>query len=252
VPAQRYIREIVALSQVATHGGLTARKFRNRAGLGGALSFLLETRMDPKHGHYTSFRNIAVRSAKQLLAQRVFVELVAQRRVHLQALLGEHAESGEPLVLDASYASRGAGATLRIPLRSVADGELREFEFADHRAVRSGPAVALPACYWVTGHQAMFARLLDSHGFAWQASNSTVSKPVRVQGLAGDAGGWPAVRHELRELPAGSLRVAVEGRRARLQALLLEPRSGSSVFRYGAFARLLPAGGDCFVVSEEI
>ena len=251
VPAQRYIREILSLRQVATHGGLTARKFRNRAGLSGALSFLLETRMDPKQGEYPSFRNIAVRCAKQLLAQRVFVALMAERRAVLQALLAAHAGSDEALVLDASYASRGPGAVLRIPMRRIVDGELRELEFADHRQVVCGPTVARPQCYWVTAHASTFTRLLDAHGFAWQTLATAATRTVRVQAVGPHDGPWPQPRLASRALPAGALRVPVEGPRGRLLALLLEAGSSSSVFRYGAFARLLAVGAESFVLGEE-
>lgn len=250
VPAQRYIREILSLSQVASHGGLTARKFRNRAGLSGALSFLLETRMDPKHGSYPSFRNIAVRTAKQLLAQRVFVELMAERRTAVQALLVEHTLSAEPLVLEANYGARAPGAVLRIPLRNIADGALHDVAFADHRAVVCGPTVALACCYWVSDHHDAFARLLEIHGYPWQVVQDATTRAVHVQGVAGSDAPWPDTRRELRELPAGSLRVPVEGARGRLLALLLEPRSSSSVFRYAAYTRLLTAGAECCVFSE--
>lgn len=250
-PAQRYIREILSLSQVATHGGLTARKFRNRAGLSGALSFLLETRMDPKHGDYPSFRNIVVRSARQLLAQRVFVTTVAARRAELQRLLVTHRHSEEALVLDANYAERAPGAVLRLPMRRIVDGELHEWAFADHRAVVHGPAVALPRCYWVSGHHDTVARLLHTHGFGWETLAAATERTVRVQGPGSDENTWPPARQQRRHLPAGSLRVAVSGPRARLLALLLEARSSSSVFRYQAFARLLPGQGDNFVAAEE-
>ena len=250
VPAQRYIREILSVSQVASHGGLTARKFRNRAGLSGALSFLLETRMDPKHGTYPSFRNIAVRAAKQLLAQRVFVELMAERRTAVHTLLAEHAISAEPLVLEASYGARAPGAVLHIPLRRIADHALHDVAFADHRAVVCGATVALAPCYWVSGHHAAFARLLSTHGYPWQVITEATTRVVQVQQVAASDGPWPDTRRELRELPAGSLRVPVEGVRGRLLALLLEPRSSSSVFRYAAFTRLLIPGAECCVFGE--
>ena len=250
VPAQRYIREILSLSQVASHGGLTARKFRNRAGLSGALSFLLETRTDPRHGSYSSFRNIAVRTAKQLLAQRVFVELMAERRTAVQALLDEHAVSAEPLVLEANYAARAPGAVLRIPLRYIADGALHDVAFADHRAVVCGPTVALASCYWVNAHHDAFARLLATHGYPWQVVGEATTRAVQVQRVASSDEPWPDTRRKHRELPAGSLRVPVEGVRGRLLALLLEPRSSSSVFRYGAYTRLLTPGAECCVFGE--
>lgn len=242
--AQRYIREILSLSQAATHGGLTARKFRNRAGLSGALSFLLETPMDPKHGHYPSFRNIAVRVARQGLAQRVFVATVAARRAALTAVLAAHRLSVEPLVLGARYAEAAPGARLALAMRRIADGEVHDVAFADHRQVRDGAAIALPAAYWVTAHEAGMARLLDIHGFDYEVLGAATSRHLRVTGVGGESAPRPVA------LAAGNLRVPLRGPRARLLALLLEAESSSSVFRYQAFARLLKDARAPFVAAE--
>lgn len=250
VRATRYIREITSLSQALTHGGLTVRKFRNRAAVGGALAFLLETRRDPQDGVYDSFRNIAVRSAKQLLAQRVFVDLLAEMRAPILKLLTSHAASREAVVLDACYVPTAADAMLRVPLRAIADGALADFEFADHRRVVAGAPVALAARYWITAHHATFARLLDAHGFAHRRLDAALRRAVLVQPVAGAAHTWPAPHQAQRWLAAGTLEVPVSGARARLLPLLLEPLSGSSVFRYAAFAGLLPAGADCFVLRD--
>ena len=247
IPAQRYIREILSLSQALTHGGLTARKFRIRAGLSGALSFLLETRTDPKQGHYPSYRDIAVRAAKQLLAQRVFIALLAEQCAAILALLDGHALSTAPLALDPAYTSTGPERRLRIPLRAIADGELREFDFPDHRRVVCGPSVTLAAQYWITAQQPAFARLLDTHGFPYQTLTAPLERALMLQTMPAAGAAWPAARREVRRLPSGSLQVPVAGPRARLLALLLEPRSTSSVFHYGAFAQLLSAGCECFV-----
>ena len=247
IPAQRYIREILSLSQVLTHGGLTARKLRNRAGLSGALSFLLETRMDPKQGLYHSYRNIAVRAAKQLLAQRVFITLLAEQRAAILALLDGHALCTTPLTLDPAYARSEPQRSLRIPLRAIADGKLREFEFPDYRRVVCGPSIDLATHYWITAQQQVFARLLDSHGFAYHTLTAALERSLMVQDMPVAGAAWPAARCQVRRVPAGSLQVPVTGPRARLLALLLEPRSTSSVFHYGAFAQLLSAGCECFV-----
>lgn len=251
IAAQRYIREILSLSQVATHGGLTAHKFRNRAGLSGALAFLLETRMDPKAGSYPSFRNIAVRSAKQLLAQRVFLDTVAERHAELKTLLAAQRHSEEPLVVEARYASRGPGQVLHLPMRSISDGQLREFAFADHRAVVCGPALTPPRAYWFNDHHETFMRLLDNHGFAYEQVTSASRCVLRVQPLSAPQEQWPPPQRLTRELPVGSVRVAVGGPRGRLLSVLLEARSNSSVFRHESFARLLSPGGECCVLAEE-
>ena len=247
IPAQRYVREILSLSQVLTHGGLTARKFRIRAGLSGALAFLLETRVDPKHGHYDSYRNIAVRAAKQLLAQREFILLLAEQRPVILALLARHARSTEPLALAPVYAATGPERRLGIALRAIADGELRAIEFPDHRRVVSGPRVDLATQYWITAQQPAFAQLLDTHGFYYQTLSAPLERPLIVQNMPVVGATWPLVRREQRSIPAGSLRVPVSGPRGRLLALLLEPCSTSSVFHYGAFAQLLSAGNECFI-----
>ncbi len=246
-PAQRYIREIVSLSQVVTHGGLTARKFRIRAGLSGALAFLLETRMDPKHGHYDSYRNIAVRAAKQLLAQRVFINLVAEQRLAILALLERHAHSTERLALAPAYAAMGPRRQVGIPLRAIADGKLRELEFPDHRRVISGPSVDLASRYWITAQQEGFARLLETHGFPFQSLDKPLERELTIQPIPAAGTAWPEATREVRRIPAGSLQASVSGPRGRLLALLLEPRSTSSVFHYHAFAQMLSAAKECFV-----
>ena len=247
VPAQRYVREILSRSQVVTHGGLTAHKFRIRAGLSGALAFLLETRVDPKHGHYDSYRNIAVRAAKQLLAQRVFIAVLAEQRLAIVALLERHAQSTEPLALAPTYAAIGPQRRLGIALRTIADGELREFEFPDHRQVISGPSVALATQYWITAQQQAFARLLETHGFPYQTLHAPLERTLTVQPMPVAGAAWPEPERTARQIPAGSLQVPVAGPRGRLLALLLEPRSTSSVFHYGTYAQMLSAASECFI-----
>jgi hypothetical protein len=165
-PAQRYIREILSLDQALTHGGLGVHNLRNRAALGGALAVLLETRMDPRDGHYPSFRNIAVRAARQLEAQRLFLAIVAAREHELRALVAAHAHSREPLSAHGEYVAHAPPRQLRVALRGVADGALRDFEFPDHRRVRSAPPMAVPHAYWVLGHVEAVTRVLAAQGIA--------------------------------------------------------------------------------------
>ncbi len=56
--AHRYFGEIRSISQPVTNGGLSLQNLRNRVGIEGTLSFLMETRLDPKVGIYPTYRNI--------------------------------------------------------------------------------------------------------------------------------------------------------------------------------------------------
>ncbi|MBX9608314.1 MAG: hypothetical protein K2Y51_19000 [Gammaproteobacteria bacterium] len=230
-PAQRYIREILSLDQALTHGGLGVHNLRNRAALGGALAVLLETRMDPRDGHYPSFRNIAVRAARQLEAQRLFLAIVAAREHELRALVAAHAHSREPLSAHGEYVAHAPPRQLRVALRGVADGALRDFEFPDHRRVRSAPPMAVPHAYWVLGHVEAVTRVLAAQGIATRRLARDEARWVSPLTVAA-----PPVR---RMLPAGALEVPVTGLQARLLPPLFEPDSPSALWRYPVFARAL-------------
>ncbi len=137
LPAQRYLREIHALDQPITHGDLTARTLRNKAGLRGALALLLETPMAPKAGQYPSFRDVATRVAKQRLCVDVFVDcLAANARGIAAALARAAAELDAPdCVLNASYVREPPDATTSLPLALRNSGRRVEREFPDHRTV---------------------------------------------------------------------------------------------------------------------
>lgn len=235
-PTQRYIREILSLRQPLTHGGLGVHNLRNRAALGGALAVLLETRMDPRDGHYPSFRNIAVRAARQLEAQRLFLATITARERELRAVLGAHAHSREPLSAHGEYIAHEPPRQMLIALRGVADDALREFEFPDHRRVRHAPPMPLPGAYWVLGQVEAVARVLAAQGIA-------------TRRLARDEAHWvspltipsPPAR---RVLPAGALEVPVSGLQARLLPPLFEPDSPSALWRYPVFARALGEAGE--------
>lgn len=252
--AQRYIGEIRSRSQPITHGGLTLRMFRNKAGLRGPLTVLLETPMEPKAGQYATYRDIGPRVRKQLLCMRVFLDCVrasaaAIRAAQARAVL----ELDEPTcALNGSYLRQPPDATLALPLRERASGTRVQSTFADHRTVIAQDPLRIPPHYFVTEHTDMFAELLARHGVAFERLAQAIEAPVVSEVFAG--GGDPeAACQRLDELthrrviPAGALRVPLSGSNRRLVPLLLEPRSTSSVFRYPAFAGLLQHGQPFFI-----
>ncbi len=252
--AQRYIGEIRSLSQPITHGGLTLRMFRNKAGLRGPLTVLLETPMEPKAGQYATYRDIGPRVRKQLLCMRVFLDCVrasapAIRAAQARAVL----ELDQPTcALNGSYLREPPDATIALPLRERASGARIQTTFADQRTVIAQDSLRIPPHYFVTEHTDMFADLLARHGVAFETLARAIEAPVVSEVFAG--GGDPeAACQRIDELthrrliPAGALRVPLSGSNRRLVPLLLEPRSASSVFRYASFAALLRRGEPFFI-----
>ncbi|MCC7122816.1 MAG: hypothetical protein IT493_14790 [Gammaproteobacteria bacterium] len=247
--AHRYIREILSLEQPLTHGGIGIARFRNKAGALGALSFLLETRLDPKDGRYPSFRNIEVRTAKQIRCIGVFLGRIA---AHAGAIveLGRRRDTlrgGEPLIVAAHYAPPHAGAMHRVPLRRIDTGEVVAVPFRDHRRLALHAPITAPRAYLVPRHTNVLRDLLWRHGLCFdyvaQATTANVMEH-RVEQVLDDGAFALRTTAHLRELtvPAGTLRIALDQPLGRVAALLFEPTSTSSVFGYPAYRRLLKPG----------
>ncbi|ANX04670.1 M14 family zinc carboxypeptidase [Immundisolibacter cernigliae] len=252
--AQRYIAEIRSVSQPITHGGLTLRMFRNKAGLRGPLTVLLETPMEPKAGQYATYRDIGPRVHKQLLCMRVFLDCVRASAPAIRAAQARAAlELDQPTcALNGSYLREPPDAAITLPLRERASGTRVQSTFADHRTVIAQDTLRIPPHYFVTEHTEVFAELLARHGAAFERLAQAIEAPVMSEVFAG--GGNPeAACQRIDELthrrliPAGALRVPLSGSNRRLVPLLLEPRSTSSVFRYPAFAGLLQHGRPFFI-----
>lgn len=247
--AHRYIREILSLDQPLTHGGITIKRFRNKAGALGALSFLLETRLDPKDGEYPSFRNIEVRTAKQLRCIRAFLVRVAAHAPAILELGGRDAfvRGGEPLIVAAHYAPIAKDATHRLPLRRIDTGEIVEIPFRDHRRLALHPPVVAPRAYLVPRHTNVLRDLLWRHGLRFDYVERAAQRRVvehRIEQVMNE--GAFALRTTARErelhVPAGALRIALDQPLGRVAALLFEPTSTSTAFGYPAYRRLLKPG----------
>ena len=252
--AQRYIAEIRSVTQPITHGGLTIRMFRNKAGLRGPLTVLLETPMEPKAGHYPTYRDIGPRVRKQLLCMQVFLDCIRANAPAITAAQARAAQdlTGPTCALNAAYRREPPDATLTLPLRERATGTRVHATFADHRTVIAQDPLRIPPHYFVTAHTAVFADLLTRHGVAFETLTRNTEAQVLSEVLAGGQQPDAACQQidqltHRRIIPAGALRVPLLGSDRRLVPLLLEPRSTSSVFRYEAFARLLQHGQPFFI-----
>jgi len=251
VPVQRYIREIQSLDQTITHGGITIRALRNRAGLAGCLAFLLETHMEPKDGSYATFRNIGARVARQLEAVRAFVSIIAARGAAIAQVLGVAGASRDEVVLDGHYVNTHVGARIAIPLHHITSACVQQVEFPDFRAVADGTRLALPPCYWLTRSQDALADYLHAHGIESTRLAAACTLPAAIQHLRFDAVTGALVFEgetiTTVDLPAGTLQVPARGRQARLLPLLFDARASSALCHVTEFAALWRRAASPFV-----
>jgi hypothetical protein len=131
--AHRYFGEITDVEQPITHGGVTLKNLRNKAGMLGTVSFLVENRLDPKGGDFPTPRNLQGRVDKQTLSIAAFLEVVRERRADIaqvvQSARARAAQSRAPVSLVARYAPDPSQPKVEIQLRRVEDGEAVEWTF---------------------------------------------------------------------------------------------------------------------------
>lgn len=246
LPAQRYIGEITSIHQAVSNGGLTLRNFRNLAGIGGALSFLVETKLDSRDDPWPTYRNIEVRVERSLACQRVFLQLMHAERDTLvsQVAAAQVAALKEPLTLHAVYAEDPAHPEVEIPLRRLSDRKLKTLIFHDHRRVVTDDVIAMPATYIVSQPSDALRTALDRHGIHYDRQSQGFELPVVAERFAPPkhANGRAKLLSSTDKFittVAGALLIDLVQARARLVPLLLDPRSPSSLFRLPAFAPLL-------------
>ncbi|MFZ5654195.1 MAG: M14 family zinc carboxypeptidase [Pseudomonadota bacterium] len=242
--ANRYIGEITSTAQPITNGGFSLRNFRNTAGVQNRISFLVETRLDSGERDYPTWRNIAVREARQLHCLRSFLATIEQRRAAIRAATA--APVAGPLPLHASYQADPGHPWAEIGLRRRDSGELVLHRFADHRRVVLGEVVEPPAAYLITAGQELLRPLLRAQAIAHTALDRPRTFAALSPRLAPTAPGTALRLAEWRpatlEAPAGALLIELDQRRGRQAVLLLDPRSSSSLFQYPEFAALFGAG----------
>ncbi|MGH8597783.1 MAG: M14 family metallopeptidase [Gammaproteobacteria bacterium] len=253
LPAQRYVGEITSIKQPITHGGLTLRNFRNTAGISGAVSFLVETKLDSREDAYPTYRNIAVRLERQLLCIRTFLTLMHERRADLVAhtAAARNALHKEPLILNATYALDSAHPTLPIPMRRLDTRELEVLEFRDHRKVVMGEPIPYPPMLVVTRHIDKIRDVLDRHGLNyWSLTRPTSADVIAMRFDRANNSVQFAAASELRkllEIDPGGMFIDLAQPNGRYAMLLLDPRSISSIFHAPEFASLVQPDEDFFI-----
>lgn len=254
LPAHRYIGEIISIRQPITNGGLTLRNFRNAAALSGALSMLVETKLDSREDVFPTYRNIAVRVERQLLCIRSFLTLAHERRAEIRAqtTAARAVLHNESLTLFAGYTANRDQPKTSIPMRRLETRKLEQLEFRDHRKQENADEMAYPPMLIITRHQDTIRPILERHNVSYRH----VFKPIGAEVLAVRVKGRSNTveRAELLAetrksiaIDSGSLLIDLIQPNGRMAALLLDPRSISSIFRYPEFAALVVPEEEFFI-----
>ncbi len=262
--AQHYIGEITDIRQPVTHGGLSLKNLRNKAGMMGAFSFLLENRLDPKTGDFPTPRNLQARVGKQLLGITAFLDVCRRYREDIRRLTAAARErwrappDEESVFLLSVYAPDPTQPKITVRLRRAQTGEPEEVTFAYHGAVATAHRLRIPQAYVVTAHQDELRLWLDRQRIEYEVVAAPRAAAVTIQHIHSrtvipERHGWSYAQYAIEERHADvqvgpdALWVPLDQPARRLIPLLLEPRSNSSIFNDPAYAALIAAGEDFFI-----
>lgn len=254
LPAHRYIGEITDIHQPITNGGLTLQNFRNMAGMHGALSFLVETRLDSRDDPHPTFRNIRERVGRQLICLRAFLDVVRENQgdilAHNQRARAEFGAA--PVPLKARYVPDASHPEVAIALRRTDNKQLQTLIFKDHRKLESSDSIAMPRYLAVTDHEEVIKQFLDMH----EVKFDVVATPTQVNATANrftpprtvkEGASLISSTNKTLPLKAGDILIDLSQPLGRMALLLLDPRSISNVFRYPAYAPMLVKGEEFFI-----
>lgn len=174
--ANRYFGEITRTKQVITHGGLSARNLRNKAGLLGAVSFLLENRLDPSTGSYETPRNIKERVRKQLLSIHEFLKVCQENATIIESTVSmarRHDVNVTQVWLNPQYKAEPSNMTIKIPLKKRNDKQLIEHTFIYHGVIDAGPASSIPAFYNIADSEKVIEKWLKKQGAKFEKNELT-------------------------------------------------------------------------------
>ena len=255
LPAQRYIGEITSIRQPITNGGLSLKNLRNKAGMLGTFSFLVENRLDPP-GNYPTYRNIRERVAEQILSIESFLKVV---RAHAQEIMGitrtvRMTAMPRSVYLYTAYERNKTQPRMSLQLRRRDTGVAEKRWFDDHRAVATAHRLNPPQAYVVTDYEQPVAAVLMRHHLRYKKITNRRKLAVNAQKIEADGNllkpGEPAA---IRAYPAelslepGDLWIEARQPEGLILPLLLDPRSTSSIFAYPPFNAALSRGRAFFV-----
>lgn len=266
IKAQRYIGAITTISQPVTNGRLWLRNLRNKTGILGSFSFVLESRIDNEKGRALAPENIKNRVERITLNIKTLVKILHVHKEKIKFIVKQarSTSNSAPVKLFHVYTLDINHPRITLPLRKQDTGEPVAVEFADHRLIKSDHLVQLPKAYVVTDNQAVIKKWLEQNRIIYKTINKQLIQKVIVQRLGSGKPPTEPYEKRLREkcnpavtvaseqemelkIQKGALWIETAQPQGRLLPLLLDPRSSSRIFSGSPYCSLLAAGKDFFI-----
>ncbi|MTI17337.1 hypothetical protein E1162_08790 [Rhodobacteraceae bacterium RKSG542] len=261
--AQRYRGEVTTLEQSVSRGGLGISNLRNYAAMQGALSVLVENRLDGKDQQFETPRNIKERVRKQYVSAQTLLETIDVRHDEILELTRRakaewnSGPKGErKIALDVAFAKNDKQPRVDVPLTAVESGESVMQSFVNQDRIVAGSFLSLPKAYVIRSDQDIFADILGAHHIPFERVES--ERPANItqmQVVSFEAGdtykkgirdfiGKMDLKTKSEEitLKRGDLVVPTLGAEGVLAGLMLEPDSANAIYQEGPFRAYLGNG----------
>lgn len=259
VPARPYQGEILCLQQPLTHASLRLWNFRNYSAMNGSISMLVENKLNPRQGNYTSPGNIQERVRKQKVSVEAFLAIAGKYKDEILTLTTEAREywtshpKGEEQILLLQYEREldTRQPEYDIELINVQTGNTEIHPFPNFAQVKTALPLALPVAYVITDEQQRFQELLTRHHLAYRVIKESQTVKVvqpfirRIEVQKNINGYSDRLKVSTEEstielqLQAGDLWVPVKQPFGQFIPLILDPRSSDSIFQTLAYRPLL-------------
>jgi hypothetical protein len=249
VPAQQYRGEILQLKQPIAYAGMRLWNLRNYSAMNGAISVLVENRLDPRNETYPTPQNIKVRTEKQKISIEAFLNTAQTYKDHILAL--RTATKNQTLMLRHQFIIDSQNPTVDIPLINVRTGEQEMHPFPNFAKVSTSMPLTLPKAYVITDEQERFMTLLSKHHLTYHiiqapqivtVTQSTIRDIHKKYNLMGSSTILEIDTDEHSAdilLKPGDLWIDVNQPMGELIPLMLEPRSTDSIFQEKPYQSLL-------------
>ncbi|WP_163833584.1 M14 family zinc carboxypeptidase [Spartinivicinus ruber] len=257
--AARYRGEITRLQQSVARGGIGISNFRNYAAMRGALSVLVENRLDSKQGQYSTPRNIKQRVEKQHLSTLQFLKLVAKDKAQILQLteqarrLHQKPDYTVPKVyLDIAFTNNPERKLIKVPLTEVQTGKQVFKTFKNTDTISAQRPIKPPKAYVVVNETQTVAELLRAHHIHYQMIDKPTTVRVdrwRIRSVSIDEIHKPGIRDWLDvkldqhatnlRLQKGNLIIPTNQLMGRFVTLLFDPRSSTSIYQEPQYRGLL-------------
>lgn len=253
LPAARYRGEITDINQSVARGGLGITNLRNYAAMQGRISILFENRLDNNEARYDTPYNIAERVRKQYVSIEQMLKLITEESNRVARLSRQarqqwnsKTEDGQSLWMEVSFTLNNTVPYVSLPLVRLIDDKKHWHNFPNHDNIVARAPVQLAPAYGITREQKRMADWLKLHHIEFEmlkkprrvtikqlVIEQLIPRPKSRRGVRDKFQAIVQVKPKMVELKAGDLLVPMNQPMGPLAAVMLDPRSVSSLYQEG-------------------